>query len=194
MVQPGLVRQGIRRRHGRSTICQQLNGTGSRGSAHPMCGGSRRTPSRSKSGWTPTRGLPGEAWQGYFGRKVEELGANAVWGKMERAVTGSPHTPGTRTTSRASLTRSTSPSSMRTTDMSPTYCPTSWLPRQREEQKAAEAEQSQAGLDELAAKFASRIETPNGLGVLPRHVGWELRRHAVAVIAGTAGTGPIRPL
>ena len=98
-------------------------------------------------------GVPGEAWQGYFARKVAELGINAVCDSMGEAVTGSPPTPPTRRTSRVSLKRSTSPLSMRTPDMSrciaqrPGASP-------GQEQKAAEAAQSQVGLDELAAKFA----------------------------------------
>lgn len=99
-------------------------------------------------------GIPGEAWQVYFGREVMELGINAVC--------DSYGTSGNRITAHAAdeddLARV-----IEAIDLAIEYAndryesdvlPNVPAPRQREEQKAAEAAQSQAGLDDLAAKFA----------------------------------------
>jgi hypothetical protein len=99
-------------------------------------------------------GIPGEAWQGYFGRKVAELGINAVcesYGSSGNGITA--HAADEDDLARV----------IEAIDVAIEYAndryesdvlPNVLAPRQRQEQKAAEAAQSQAGLDELAAKFA----------------------------------------
>ena len=120
-----------------------------------MCGESRRTPSRSKSGWTRPRGYPGRpGWQGYFARKVTELGINAVCDSYGRSGNGiTAHAADEEDLARV----------IEAIDLAIEYAnaryesdvlPNVRAPRQRQEQKAAEAAQSQVGLDELAAKFA----------------------------------------
>jgi hypothetical protein len=99
-------------------------------------------------------GIPGEPWQGYFGRKVEELGINAVC--------DSYGTRGNRITAHAAdeddLARVIDVIDLAIEYANDRYesdvLPNVLAPGQREEQKVAEAAQYQAGLDELAAKFA----------------------------------------
>ena len=107
---------------------------------------------RNQGGRGP--GEPGEAWQGYFGRKVAELGINAVcdsYGTNGNGITA--HAADEDDLARV----------IEAIDVAIEYAndryesdvlPNVLAPRQRQEQKAAEAAQSQAGLDELAAKFA----------------------------------------
>jgi hypothetical protein len=100
-------------------------------------------------------GIPGEAWQGYFGRKVTELGTNAVC--------DSYGTSGNRITAHA-VNEDDLARVIEAIDLAIEYAndryesdvlPNVPAPRQPEEQQAAdEAAHSQAGLDELAAKFA----------------------------------------
>jgi hypothetical protein len=99
-------------------------------------------------------GIPGQAWQGYFGRKVEELGANAVcecYGKRGNGITA-------HAADEDDLARVIDAIDLAIEYANDRYesdvLPNVRTPRQREEQKAAEAVQSQAALDELAAKFA----------------------------------------
>ena len=99
-------------------------------------------------------GIPGEAWQGYFARKVAELGINAVcesYGTSGNGITA--HAADEDDLARV----------IEAIDVAIEYAndryesdvlPNVLAPRQRQEQKAAEAAQSQAGLDDLAAKFA----------------------------------------
>jgi hypothetical protein len=99
-------------------------------------------------------GIPGEAWQGYFARKVAELGINAVcdsYGRSGNGITA-------HAADEADLARV-----IEAIDLAIEYAnaryesevlPNVRATRQRQEQKAAEAARSQVGLDELAAKFA----------------------------------------
>jgi hypothetical protein len=87
---------------------------------------------------------------------------------MERAVPGSPPTPPTRTTSRVSLKRSTTPSSTRTTDMNPTYCPTSRRPGTAKSRRLLRLRSTRPASTNLRQSSPSRIETPNGRIRQPR--------------------------
>jgi hypothetical protein len=99
-------------------------------------------------------GIPGEAWQGYFGRKVTELGINAVFDSYGTSGNGiTAHAADEDDLARV----------IELIDVAIEYAndryesdvlPNVPAPRQRQEQKAAEAAQSQAGPDELAAEFA----------------------------------------
>jgi hypothetical protein len=99
-------------------------------------------------------GIPGEAWQGYFGRKVTELGINAVFDSYGTSGNGiTAHAADEDDLARV----------IEAIDVAIEYAndryesdvlPNVPAPRQRQEQKAAEAAQSQADLDDLAAKFA----------------------------------------
>jgi hypothetical protein len=99
-------------------------------------------------------GIPGEAWQGYFDRKVTELGTNAVCDSHGTSGTGiTAHAAGEDDLARV----------IEAIDHAIEYAndryesdvlPDVQTPGHRQEQKAAEAAQYQAGLDELAAKFA----------------------------------------
>jgi hypothetical protein len=107
---------------------------------------------RNQGGRLP--GVPGEAWQVYFGRKVTELGTNAVcdsYGTSGNGITA--HAADEDDLARV----------IEAIDLAIEYAndryesdvlPNVLAPRRRQEQKTAEAAQSQAGLDELAAKFA----------------------------------------
>jgi len=98
-------------------------------------------------------GIPGEAWQGYFARKVTELGINAVcdsYGTSGLGITA--HAADEEDLARV----------IEAIDLAIEYAnaryesdvlPNVRAPGQRQEQKAAEAAQSQVGLDDLAAKF-----------------------------------------
>src|SRR6476620_3311702 len=107
---------------------------------------------RNQGGRGP--GIPGEAWQGYFARKVAELGINAVcesYGTSGNGITA-------HAADEDDLARVTEAIDVAIEYANDRYesdvLPNVLAPRQRQEQKAAEAAQSQAGLDELAAKFA----------------------------------------
>jgi hypothetical protein len=99
-------------------------------------------------------GIPGEPWQGYFARKVAELGINAVCDSYGRSGNGiTAHAADEEDLARV----------IEAIDLAIEYAnaryesdvlPNVRATRQRQEQKAAEAAQSQVGLDELAAKFA----------------------------------------
>ena len=106
---------------------------------------------RNQGGRGP--GIPGEAWQGYFARKVTELGINAVCDSYGTSGSGiTAHAADEEDLARV----------IEAIDLAIEYAnaryesdvlPNVRAPGQRQEQKAAEAAQSQVGLDDLAAKF-----------------------------------------
>jgi hypothetical protein len=99
-------------------------------------------------------GIPGEAWPGYFGRKVTELGINAVcesYGTSGNGITA--HAADEDDLARVIAAIDLANEYANARDESDVL-PNGRAPRQRQEQKAAEAAQSQVGLDEFAAKFA----------------------------------------
>ena len=121
---------------------------------HPQCVAkvAALQAGRNQGGCGP--GDTREAWQGYFARKVTELGINAVcdsYGRSGNWITA--HAADEEDLARV----------IEAIDLAIEYAnaryesdvlPYVRAPRQSQEQKAAEAAQSQVGLDELAAKFA----------------------------------------
>ena len=114
---------------------------------------SRKSP-HSKQIEIRVDAAPGEAWQGYFGRKVAELGINAVcdsYGTNGNGITAHAADEDDLARVIEALRRRHRVCERRyESDVLPNVL----APRQRREQKGAEAAQSQAGLDQLAAKFA----------------------------------------